>query len=69
MFESRPCLDPTEEDISNQGGIFIPDLRRKAKTNCEIVKSTGEKYDGRYKKVGLEISEELLHTNSNVDSM
>ena len=64
-LERQPCLDPHDISLA-PGQRFYPLERDRFLHDCSIVPQYGEKYDKRYKDLGLKISEYEVQKESKV---
>ena len=66
LFEGKPCLDPTEEEIPSRSDNFFPSMNRMISGGCKFDSIRKKVYDDRYQATGLKISQDTLHTLSGV---
>jgi len=56
LFEGKPCLDPTEEEIPSRSDNFFPSMNRMISGGCKFDSIRKKVYDDRYQATGLKIS-------------
>lgn len=63
--EKKPCLDPTEVSTDTQQRYYPLENDRRRK-DCSTIEQYSEKYDTRYRDLGLTISEYEVQKESKV---